>query len=335
MRYKLFIQVIFIVLFFNSSLIFSSEVDDKCLQINDESLCNKLKEFSRKCNNDEICVYDALGNEGYMIQEGGKVVEITVERVYQKSSCVQICLDNNLNLMKCRQQCKISLAEIRYFEKPEFCLDNCISGGIKLSVCEGICPEMNQLFMFYHAAFECVSINCRLLKSIEKNNCVEKCKDNISLETYVPLKSPSEPDFPDPPTERFPDDPIPNKDTTSSESSHESKSYETKNSIETEKKVDWTFEFWAMLGFIALIATALAGWYASRLHRHEAVMFLDQMENIFTQYRYQQDMCVVELQKLKTQLKEDFRRGKIDESNFDFILQKIESYLSQLEYYQR
>lgn len=95
----------------------------------------------------------------------------------------------------------------------------------------------------------------------------------------------------------------------------------------------WSYEFWAMLGTLLAVGLSVGGFITSKMHRKEAVSILDKIEVAYEQHRYQSDYCILELMELRKQLMQEFKDGKLDDTNFEFILQKVDSYIDNLKHY--
>lgn len=94
-----------------------------------------------------------------------------------------------------------------------------------------------------------------------------------------------------------------------------------------EKSVRFSWEsFWSMIGVLAMLILAFIGWYFHKRKRKKAIMLLEMVDMTYEKYKFQQDMCSLELTKLKKTLEDEFKKGNIDENNFDFILGKIDRY---------
>ncbi|MCF7860764.1 hypothetical protein K9M79_00840 [Candidatus Woesearchaeota archaeon] len=97
-----------------------------------------------------------------------------------------------------------------------------------------------------------------------------------------------------------------------------------------EEKVRWTFEFWAMVGVFVALGAGAVGWHYSKIHRKKTIEYLENVDQVFNSYRTEKDICYVKLEELKNTLKESFKKDNIDETNFDFILKRIEKYEKEL-----
>ena len=100
------------------------------------------------------------------------------------------------------------------------------------------------------------------------------------------------------------------------------------------KESGWTFEFWAMLGFFAVVLTSLGSWHASRTNRKEKLKIIDQIEDIYYRFKGNRDVCIQKLNEIRQSVKDEYAQHKLDEANFNFLIDRIEHYVYELRYEQ-
>ncbi len=94
---------------------------------------------------------------------------------------------------------------------------------------------------------------------------------------------------------------------------------------------NWSFEFWAMLGFLALLVTTIGGWRASSINRKESLKIMDKIENIFKEYKNDTKVCISKLEEIRKVVKDEYAEKKLDENAFNFLIKRIEHYVEELE----
>ncbi|NTV23831.1 MAG: DUF4352 domain-containing protein [Nanoarchaeota archaeon] len=102
---------------------------------------------------------------------------------------------------------------------------------------------------------------------------------------------------------------------------------------EEEKKGGFPALEWDLIGVAGLLITVVSivfGWWASKKHRHHTVTYIDKMDDIYHKYNNQQGVCLEQMTTLKKELEQDFKKGKIDEQDFQLVFQKIEDYIGRL-----
>ncbi|MFW6383180.1 MAG: hypothetical protein ACOCZQ_00895 [Nanoarchaeota archaeon] len=98
-----------------------------------------------------------------------------------------------------------------------------------------------------------------------------------------------------------------------------------------EEGFNWSFEFWAMLGFLALLVTTIGGWRASSVNRRESLKIMDRIENIFKENKSNTKVCISKLEEIRKVVKDEYAEKKLDESAFNFLIKRIEHYVEELE----
>jgi len=94
--------------------------------------------------------------------------------------------------------------------------------------------------------------------------------------------------------------------------------------------VEWHFEFWAMLGFFAIIALFIYERHIAKIHRTVTVRHIKAIDDIYNKYREEPEICAAGLKKKRTETEEAFEKGHIDEKDLELVLLEINKYLKQL-----
>ena len=89
--------------------------------------------------------------------------------------------------------------------------------------------------------------------------------------------------------------------------------------------------FWGMMGFLAVIISSYFGWYYHKKKRKEAIIFLEMVDSTYQNYKFQRDVCEIELTKIRGILEAEFQKGNIDENNFGFLIDKIDKYKKEIK----
>ena len=99
----------------------------------------------------------------------------------------------------------------------------------------------------------------------------------------------------------------------------------------SEEGVQWSFEFWAMLGFFAVVALWFYQEHGRKVHRLQTLRFIKSIEDVYEKFHSQQELCLIELNRIKSQVEKRFAKGDIDEANLNTVLTEIENYKKMLK----
>ncbi len=99
---------------------------------------------------------------------------------------------------------------------------------------------------------------------------------------------------------------------------------------ENGDSVSWHFEFWAMLGFFAVVMVFLYERRQSRLHRTATVRHIKEIEDIYDKNSSNPERCTRLLEYKRRLVETEFENGRVDERDMELILLQINKYQKEL-----
>lgn len=87
---------------------------------------------------------------------------------------------------------------------------------------------------------------------------------------------------------------------------------------------------WEALGVIIPIALAIGGWYFLHQKKSRLKDYFEQIDTTYSQFKLKGERCETELVQLKDVIEHDLKHGKIEESTYQLLNQRIERYLKEV-----
>lgn len=87
---------------------------------------------------------------------------------------------------------------------------------------------------------------------------------------------------------------------------------------------------WEAIGVFLTICFALGTWMIIRKNRRKLKDYFDKIDNTYGQFKMKSHRCEAELYRLKDLIEEDLKEGRIEESTFQILSSRVESYLKEV-----
>lgn len=69
----------------------------------------------------------------------------------------------------------------------------------------------------------------------------------------------------------------------------------------------------------------------AKIHRKETLSLMSQIDEIYNKFAKKRNVCLVELNKLKNKIKDEYSESVIVEANFHYLIERINNYISTLK----
>ena len=268
--------------------------------------------------------------------DSGRIEQRCAIKCMPEIACFGACMNNEGNIPECTNRCTSPVAEDKC---KKACLQMCKSAFCNNDGCEKDCNLV--------CDNECSNQDLAKDSQVEKSGQLAN-KPMAELDSEQASKMRTESSSKDartcfsvchkyctiPCTKECTDNEcsVDCYDQCSNRCNNECGSTQNNTSAESYEDTGWTFEFWAMLGFFAILITAIGGWHSSRRNRKENLKIIDKIEEIYKLNKQNRELCMQKLEEVRNSVKDEFAKQKIDETAFNFLIDRIERYVHELQY---
>lgn len=88
---------------------------------------------------------------------------------------------------------------------------------------------------------------------------------------------------------------------------------------------------WDALGVLIPIIIGLVGWYLVRKKKSKLKGYFEQIDQTYGQYKVEGKKCEAELYALKESIEQDLKDGKIEDSAYNLLNERIARYLKDIK----